>query len=119
MPVLQPTKLYYNIPCFRYEKPQSGRLREFHQFGVETFGTADLMADAEIISLAYDFLQEMGITDIELRINSVGCPHCRKKHREALREFLKPKYDQLCNTCKDRFDRNPMRIIDCKSPGMS
>lgn len=113
---VQPTKLYYNIPCFRYEKPQSGRLREFHQFGVETFGTADMMADAEIISLAYDFLQEMGITDIELRINSVGCPHCRKKHREALREFLKPKYDQLCDTCKDRFDRNPMRIIDCKSP---
>ena len=75
-----------------------------------------MMADAEIISLAYDFLQEMGITDIELRINSVGCPHCRKKHREALREFLKPKYDQLCDTCKDRFDRNPMRIIDCKSP---
>lgn len=113
---VQPTKLYYNIPCFRYEKPQSGRLREFHQFGVEAFGTADMMADAEIISLAYDFLQEMGITDIELRINSVGCPHCRKKHREALREFLKPKYDQLCDTCKDRFDRNPMRIIDCKSP---
>lgn len=113
---VQPTKLYYNIPCFRYEKPQSGRLREFHQFGVETFGTADMMADAEIISLAYDFLQEMGITDIELRINSVGCPHCRKKHREALRDFLKPKYDQLCDTCKDRFDRNPMRIIDCKSP---
>ncbi len=113
---VQPTKLYYNIPCFRYEKPQSGRLREFHQFGVETFGTADMMADAEIISLAYDFLQEMGITDIELRINSVGCPQCRKKHREALREFLKPKYDQLCDTCKDRFDRNPMRIIDCKSP---
>ena len=113
---VQPTKLYYNIPCFRYEKPQSGRLREFHQFGVETFGTADMMADAEIISLAYDFLQEMGITDIELRINSVGCPHCRKKHREALREFLKPKYDQLCDTCKDRFDRKPMRIIDCKSP---
>lgn len=113
---VQPTKLYYNIPCFRYEKPQSGRLREFHQFGVETFGTDDMMADAEIISLAYDFLQEMGITDIELRINSVGCPHCRKKHREALREFLKPKYNQLCDTCKDRFDRNPMRIIDCKSP---
>ncbi len=113
---VQPTKLYYNIPCFRYEKPQSGRLREFHQFGVETFGTGDMMADAEIISLAYDFLREMGITDIELRINSVGCPHCRKKHRAALKEFLRPKYEQLCDTCKDRFDRNPMRIIDCKSP---
>ena len=113
---VQPNKFYYNIPCFRYEKPQSGRLREFHQFGIETFGTMDMMADAECISLGYDFLQEMGITDVELRINSVGCPECRRKHREALREFLKPKYDELCDTCKDRFDRNPMRIIDCKSP---
>jgi len=113
---VQPNKFYYNIPCFRYEKPQSGRLREFHQFGVETFGTMDMMADAEIISHGYDFLMEMGITDIELRINSVGCPECRKKHREAFREFLKPKYDELCDTCKDRYDRNPMRIIDCKSP---
>ena len=113
---VQPNKFYYNIQCFRYEKPQSGRLREFHQFGIETFGTMDMMADAECISLGYDFLQEMGITDVELRINSVGCPECRKKHREALREFLKPKYDELCDTCKDRFDRNPMRIIDCKSP---
>lgn len=112
----QPNKIYYNIPCFRYEKPQSGRLREFHQFGVETFGTMDMMADAEIISHGYDFLMEMGITDIELRINSVGCPECRKKHREAFREFLKPKYDELCDTCKDRYERNPMRIIDCKSP---
>lgn len=113
---VQPNKFYYNIPCFRYEKPQSGRLREFHQFGVETFGSDDMMADAECISLGYDFLMEMGITDIELRINSVGCPECRKKHREALREFLKPKYDELCDTCKDRYERNPMRIIDCKSP---
>ncbi|WP_428258245.1 histidine--tRNA ligase [Gallibacter sp. Marseille-QA0791] len=112
----QPSKFYYNIPCFRYEKPQSGRLREFHQFGVETFGAANMMADAEIISLASDFLKEMGINDIQLRINSVGCPECRKKHREALREFLKPKYDQLCDTCKDRYERNPMRILDCKSP---
>ena len=113
---VQPSKFYYNIPCFRYEKPQSGRLREFHQFGIETFGTFDMMADAEIISLAYEFLNEMGITDIELRINSVGCPNCRKVHREALKDFLKPKYDQLCDTCKDRYERNPMRILDCKSP---
>lgn len=112
---VQPSKFYYNIPCFRYEKPQSGRLREFHQFGVETFGTSDMMADAEIISLANDFLCEMGITDIELRINSVGCPECRKDHREALKKFLEPKYDQLCDTCKDRYNRNPMRILDCKS----
>lgn len=113
---VQPNKLYYNIPCFRYEKPQAGRLREFHQFGVEIFGAADMMADAECISHGYDFLREMGITDIELHINSVGCPECRKKHREALKEFLKPKYDELCDTCKDRYERNPMRIIDCKSP---
>ena len=112
----QPNKFYYNTPCFRYEKPQAGRLREFHQFGIETFGSKDMMADAEIICLAQDFLTKMGITDIELRINSVGCPECRKKHRAALREFLKPKYDDLCDTCKDRFERNPMRIIDCKSP---
>lgn len=111
----QPTKYFYEIPCFRYEKPQSGRLREFHQLGIEVFGTPNMMADAEVICLANDFLTEMGIKEIELRINSVGCPNCRKKHREALKAFLLPKYDNLCTTCKDRFDRNPMRIIDCKS----
>ena len=114
--VPQPVKFYYNIPCFRYEKPQSGRLREFHQFGIETFGTSDMLADAEIISLADEFLKKMGIIDIELRINSVGCPECRKVYREALRGFLKPRYDELCDTCKDRYERNPMRILDCKSP---
>lgn len=113
---VQPNKYYYNIPCFRYEKPQSGRLREFHQFGVETFGSSDMMADAEIIAIGYEFIKEMGITDVELRINSVGCPECRKKHREALRDFLAPKYDELCDTCKGRFNTNPMRILDCKSP---
>ena len=112
----QPTKVCYNIPCFRYEKPQSGRLREFHQYGVETFGTMNMMADAEIIAIGYDFINEMGITDVELQINSVGCPECRGKHRDALIEFLKPKYDQLCPTCQDRFHTNPMRILDCKSP---
>ena len=112
----QPTKVYYNIPCCRYEKPQSGRLREFHQFGVETFGTMNMMADAEIIAIGYDFINEMGITDLELQINSVGCPECRGKHRDALRKFLEPKYDQLCPTCQERFHTNPMRILDCKSP---
>ncbi|MBQ8151496.1 MAG: histidine--tRNA ligase [Firmicutes bacterium] len=112
----QPHKFFYNTPCFRYEKPQAGRLREFHQFGIETFGSNDMMADAEIICLAQDFLKKMGITDIELRINSVGCPKCRKNHRAALRTFLEPKYDELCDTCKDRYDKNPMRILDCKSP---
>lgn len=112
----QPTKVYYNIPCFRYEKPQSGRLREFHQYGVEIFGTDNMMADAEVIAIGYDFIKEMGITDVELQINSVGCPECRGKHREALKKFLEPKFDQLCPTCQDRFNTNPMRILDCKSP---
>ena len=112
---MQPSKYYYITPCFRYEKPQSGRLREFHQFGIEVFGTPNMMADSEVICLAYDFLTDLGITEIELRINSVGCPECRKKHREALKAFLTPKYDELCSTCKTRFDKNPMRILDCKS----
>lgn len=112
---VQPTKYYYITPCFRYEKPQSGRLRAFHQFGIEIFGTTNMLADAECICLGYDFLHSMGLTDIQLRINSVGCPACRQKHRDALRKFLEPVYDQLCGTCKDRYERNPMRILDCKS----
>ena len=112
----QPTKYFYDISCFRYEKPQSGRLRQFHQFGIETFGTDNMLADAEVISLGYEFLNSMGIKDIELRINSIGCPKCREKHRAALREFLADKYDDLCDTCKDRYERNPLRILDCKSP---
>ncbi|MBQ1396665.1 MAG: histidine--tRNA ligase, partial [Eubacterium sp.] len=110
----QPTKYYYVTPCFRYEKPQSGRLREFHQFGIEIFGTDSMLADAEVICLARDFLDELGIGQVELRINSVGCPECRAKHRQALKEFLKPHFDDLCEDCKDRYERNPMRIIDCK-----
>ena len=112
---VQPTKYYYITPCFRYEKPQSGRLRAFHQVGIEIFGTTNMLADAEVICLGYDFLHDMGIKDIKLKINSVGCPSCRQKHREALKKFLEPVYDQLCNTCKDRYERNPMRILDCKS----
>lgn len=113
---VQPIKLYYDIPCFRYEKPQSGRLRQFHQFGVETFGTTNMVADAEIIAIGYDFLTSMGVTDLTLEINSVGCPECRAKHRKALKDFLAPKYDQFCDTCKSRYEKNPMRILDCKSP---
>ena len=111
----QPTKYYYSTSCFRYEKPQAGRLREFHQFGIENFGTNSMLADAEVIALGYDFLNRMGVGDIELHISSVGCRECRPLHRKALQEFLKPKYDQLCDTCKSRFDKNPMRILDCKS----
>ena len=113
---VQPHKYYYNIPCFRYEKPQSGRLREFHQFGVEIFESSDMMADAEVIAIGYEFIKKMGITDVELEINSVGCPECRGKHRDALKKFLEPKYDELCPTCQERFHTNPMRILDCKSP---
>ncbi len=112
----QPSKFYYDIPCFRYEKPQSGRLREFHQFGAEIFGTNNMMADSEVIALAYDFINELGISDVELQINSIGCPTCRDNYRKALRAFLEPVYEQLCETCKDRYERNPMRILDCKSP---
>lgn len=113
---VQPTKLCYETPCFRYEKPQAGRLRQFHQFGIEVFGTPDMLADAEVICFAKDFLNEMGIKNVQLEINSVGCPECRPKYREALKDFLRPHYDELCNTCKSRFETNPMRILDCKSP---
>lgn len=113
---VQPSKFYYVIPCFRYEKPQSGRLREFHQVGIETFGTDNMMADAEIIGFASDFFSSLGIKDLELRINSIGCPKCRQTYREALKDFLRGKYDDLCSTCKSRYERNPMRILDCKSP---
>ena len=112
---MQPTKLYYDIPCFRREQPQAGRLREFHQFGVENFGTSSMTAGAEIIALGYDFLQRMGITDIELHISSVGCRECRPVYKKALQDFLRPKYECLCDTCKSRFEKNPMRILDCKS----
>ena len=113
---VQPTKVYYIIPCFRYEKPQSGRLREFHQVGLEVFGTPDMLADCDVIAIGHDFLDEMGVKDVELRINSVGCPKCRAAYRKALQDYLRPHYDDLCDTCKDRFERNPMRILDCKSP---
>lgn len=113
---VQPTKYYYDTPCFRYEKPQAGRLREFHQFGVENFGTPSVMADAEVIALADDFLRRMGLKDVELRINSVGCRECRAVYRKALQDFLRPHYEELCDTCKTRFEKNPMRILDCKSP---
>lgn len=111
----QPTKIFYDTACYRYEKPQAGRLREFHQFGIENFGTPSMMADAEIIALGHDFLKRMGIEDIELHISSVGCRKCRPEYRKVLQDFLRPKYDCLCETCKSRFDKNPMRILDCKS----
>lgn len=111
---MQPTKYYYDTPCFRYERPQAGRLREFHQFGVENFGTPDRMADAEVIALASDFIKKIGIEDVELRINSVGCRECRPVYRNALQDYLRPYYEELSDISKERFESNPMRIIDSK-----
>lgn len=110
----QPTKVYYFTPCFRYEKPQSGRLREHHQFGVEAFGTPDPSVDAEIINIAMTLYRRLGVKNLEIRINSVGCPECRREYNRKLKEYLAPKLENLCETCRDRYNKNPMRIIDCK-----
>ena len=111
-----PQKIYYVTPCYRYEKPQAGRLREFHQFGVECFGAGSAAQDAEIILLANEVFNYLGVNNISLEINSIGCPKCRKKYQEALKEYFKANYDALCDTCKGRLEKNPMRILDCKSP---
>lgn len=111
----QPIKLFYITPGFRYERPQAGRLREFHQFGVEVFGSKDPAVDAEVISLAMLFVKRLGIKDLELYINSIGCPVCRKAYRKKLLEYIKAVNDKLCNTCKIRVDKNPLRILDCKN----
>ena len=110
-----PLKVYYIAPNFRYEKPQAGRLREHHQFGVECFGAYDATADAEVISLGATLLRELGITDTELHLNSCGCKECRKGYHAALKEYFATRKSELCDTCNDRLDRNPMRILDCKS----
>lgn len=112
----KPSKLSYITPCFRYERPQAGRLREFHQMGIEILGTGSMMADTEAITLAMDFFDALGVGELELRINSIGCPECRATYKKALQDFFRPKYDELCDVCKDRFERNPMRILDCKVP---
>lgn len=110
-----PLKVYYIAPNFRYEKPQAGRLREHHQFGVECFGAYDATADAEVISLGATLLSELGITDTELHLNSCGCKECRKGYHAALKEYFSARKSELCDTCGDRLERNPMRILDCKS----
>ncbi|MGZ4032411.1 MAG: histidine--tRNA ligase [Tumebacillaceae bacterium] len=110
----QPTKLFYIGPMFRYERPQSGRYRQFHQFGVEVVGVNEPSVDAEIIALAMTFFRELGLQDISLEINSVGSPASRTAYRDVLREHLAPVKDQLCKDCASRYDRNPMRILDCK-----
>ena len=111
-----PQKVSYVTSCYRYEKPQAGRLREFHQFGVECFGAAEPQADAEIISLAAAAFEALGIKNLSLEIDSIGCPECRAKFYDALREYFGSNQGELCETCKGRLERNPMRILDCKSP---
>jgi histidyl-tRNA synthetase len=110
----QPTKMFYFTPCFRYEKPQSGRLREHHQFGIEAFGASDPSIDAEIINVAMTLYKRLGLDSLELRINSVGCPKCRVEYNKKLKNYLSPKLGSLCETCQERFNKNPLRIIDCK-----
>jgi len=110
-----PTKLYYIGPMFRYERPQAGRQRQFHQFGVEVFGTEEPDVDAEIIDLGYRFYRATGLADVKVELNSVGCPRCRPVHREALVEYLTPHKEELCKDCQSRLERNPMRILDCKN----
>ncbi|MDP4145556.1 MAG: histidine--tRNA ligase [Bacillota bacterium] len=110
----QPTKLFYVTPVFRYEKMQKGRFRQHHQFGVEVFGASEASVDAELISLAMRAFREFGVKGLTLNINSIGCPHCRQKYNDALKQYLASNHDELCDTCKTRFDKNPLRILDCK-----
>ena len=110
----QAAKLFYIGPMFRYDRPQAGRLRQFHQFGVEAIGPAGPSVDAEIILLAVEYLQSLGLQELNLLINSVGCPECRPQYRKLLQDFLRPRQQEFCENCQSRFERNPMRILDCK-----
>ncbi len=109
-----PLKAYYITPCYRYERPQKGRLREFHQFGIEMFGSAKPEADAEVIFAAHTFLDKLGIKGARLEINSIGCKTCRAEYNKALKEYFRPNLENMCGTCRDRFDKNPLRMLDCK-----
>lgn len=111
----QPAKLFYIISCYRYENKQAGRYREFHQFGAESLGSQEPSVDAELMSLAMLLYERIGLKGLKLNINSIGCPKCRSEYNEKLKEFLKPHYDELCDTCKSRYEKNPLRILDCKS----
>ena len=110
-----PQKVFYLLSCFRHEKAQKGRLREFHQFGCEMLGSASPSADAELIALAHSVIERLGLRNVELNINSIGCPECRAKYRDALKAYFEPHRAELCETCQDRLDKNPMRLLDCKS----
>ena len=111
-----PVRAYYLQSCFRYEKPQSGRLREFHQLGIEMFGAAEPEADVQVIAAAAACIRAAGLKKVELQLNSIGCPHCRPKYHAALRKYFAGHIDELCDTCRARLERNPLRILDCKSP---
>lgn len=110
-----PLKMFYIIPAFRYERPQAGRLREFHQFGVEVYGSATPDTDAEVIGVANDLITSLGLK-AKLYINSIGCKSCRQKFNQALKDYLRPNLSKMCPDCQSRFDKNPMRILDCKVP---
>ncbi len=107
-------KLFYIGSMFRYDRPQAGRYREFHQFGIEALGEADAAVDAEIIVLAVEFLRALGLKELKLHLNSVGCPKCRPVYREKLQSFFRPHLAELCGDCQSRFERNPLRLLDCK-----
>ena len=109
-----PIKLWYKMSMYRYENVQKGRQREFNQIGVELFGSDSYMADVEIIQMCNKFFEKLNIKDIELNINSIGCSKCRESYKEALKEYIRPNLDKYCDTCKTRFEKNPMRILDCK-----
>lgn len=113
----QPTKMYYITPVFRYEKPQAGRLREHHQFGIEYYGAFSPAADVEVMMLAKTIFDKFGVGNLVLNINSIGCPECRKKYNAALKSYLGARLDDMCPTCRERFDKNPLRILDCKEEG--
>ena len=112
----QPTKMFYITPVFRYEKPQAGRLREHHQFGIEFYGATSPKADVEVMMVAKSIFDKLGVKDLTLNINSIGCPECRKRYNAALKEYLGSRFDELCETCQERFEKNPLRILDCKVP---
>jgi histidyl-tRNA synthetase len=111
----QPTKYYYLGPMFRYERPQAGRFRQFHQLGVEAFGSNDPALDAEVIFLGLNILESLGLKELEVYINSIGCPECRGEYLKVLREFLSKKKQFICEDCRNRIDRNPLRVLDCKN----
>lgn len=111
-----PLKAYYFIPVFRYERPQAGRYREHHQFGAEVFGATEPTMDAELIAFALDIISSFGINELSLCINSIGCPKCRAAYNAALKEYMNSRREELCSTCRERLDKNPLRILDCKVP---